>query len=48
MGTSQTSHSAIQQMSSSWYQGVIRAARHRSHPLTRVKGELPPSPTGRA
>jgi hypothetical protein len=30
IGTSQMSHSAIQQMSSSWNQGVIRAARHSS------------------
>ncbi len=32
IGTAQISHSAIQQMSSSWNQGVIRAASHRSQP----------------
>ena len=34
------SHSAIQQMSSSWYQGVMRAALQRSHArsaLTRAR-----------
>lgn len=32
------SHSATQQISSSWCQGVIFAARHRSHPSTFVNG----------
>src|SRR5215472_1758184 len=35
MGTSHTSHSAIQQMSSSWYQGVMRLARQRSQSSMR-------------
>jgi hypothetical protein len=34
MGTSHTSHAAIQQMSSSWYQGVKRAASHSSQSST--------------
>src|SRR3972149_5715063 len=36
MGTSQISHSATQQISSSQYQGLIRAARQRSQPSTRT------------
>jgi hypothetical protein len=38
IGVSQISHSATQQMSSSWYQGVIRAARQRSHVGRRCPG----------
>jgi hypothetical protein len=34
IGTSQTSHAAIQQMSSSWYHGVNRAASHSSQSST--------------
>ena len=34
IGTSQISHSAIQHTSSSWYQGVMRAASQRSQPST--------------
>ena len=32
IGVAQISHSAIQQMSSSWNHGVMRAASHRSQP----------------
>ncbi len=42
MGVAQISHSAIQQMSSSWNQGVIRAASHSGQPSNR-----PASDTGR-
>ena len=37
IGTAQISHSAIQQMSSSWNHGVIRAASHRSQPSRRAR-----------
>src|SRR5688500_1728062 len=38
MGVSQMSHSAIQQTSSSWYQGVILLARQRSQLATVPSG----------
>src|SRR5437868_862202 len=36
IGLSQISHSAIQQMSSSWYHGVMRAAAHSSQARSAI------------
>ena len=50
IGTAQISHSAIQQMSSSWNHGVMRAASQRSQSSTRssVQSGLPSGTYGRA
>ena len=43
MGVAQMVHSAIQQMSSSWNQGEIRAASQRSQDGSRSRSVMPPS-----